>query len=57
MRGLNKVTLIGNLGAQPDFQQLEGNVAVTKLSLATPKQIDSHHSPRLRPRPCPPQRA
>lgn len=40
MRGLNKVTLIGNLGAEPDFQQLEagssgGNVAVAKLSLAT----------------------
>lgn len=35
MRGLNKVTLIGNLGGQPEFQQLEGNVAVAKFSLAT----------------------
>ncbi len=35
MRGLNKVTLIGNLGAQPDFQQLDGNVNVAKFSLAT----------------------
>ncbi len=40
MRGLNKVTLIGNLGKDPDFQQLEagppgGNVAVAKFSLAT----------------------
>lgn len=35
MRGLNKVTLIGNLGAHPDFQQLDGNVNVTKFSLAT----------------------
>lgn len=35
MRGLNKVTLIGNLGADPDYQQLEGNVAVAKFSLAT----------------------
>jgi single-strand DNA-binding protein len=35
MRSLNKVTLIGNLGADPDFQQLDGNVAVAKFSLAT----------------------
>jgi single-strand DNA-binding protein len=35
MRGLNKVTLIGNLGDTPDYQVLEGNVAVAKFSLAT----------------------
>ena len=35
MRGLNKVTLIGNVGKDPDFQILEGNISVTKLSLAT----------------------
>ena len=35
MRGLNKVTLIGNLGDLPDFQTLEGNVSVAKFSLAT----------------------
>ena len=35
MRGLNKVTLIGNLGDLPDYQQLEGNIAVAKFSLAT----------------------
>jgi single-strand DNA-binding protein len=35
MRGLNKVTLIGNLGKEPDFQYLEGQVAVAKISLAT----------------------
>ena len=35
LRGLNKVTLNGNLGAEPDYQQLEGNVAVAKFSLAT----------------------
>lgn len=36
MRSLNKVTLIGNLGKDPEFQQLEdGNVAVAKFSLAT----------------------
>jgi len=35
MRGLNKVTLLGNLGKDPDVQVLEGNVAVAKFSLAT----------------------
>ena len=35
MRGLNKVTLIGNLGKDPDIQTLEGGVAVAKFSLAT----------------------
>ena len=35
MKGLNKVTLIGNLGKDPEMQFLEGNVAVAKFSLAT----------------------
>lgn len=35
MRGLNKVTLIGNLGKDPEIQQLEGNITVAKFSLAT----------------------
>lgn len=35
MRGLNKVTLIGNLGKDPSIQTLEGNVKVAKFSLAT----------------------
>lgn len=35
MRGLNKVTLIGNLGKDPEIQQLEGNIAMSKFSLAT----------------------
>jgi len=35
MRGLNKVTLIGNLGKDPEVKVLEGNVAVAKFSLAT----------------------
>ena len=35
MRGLNKVTLIGNLGKDPDIQVLDGNVPVAKFSLAT----------------------
>ncbi len=35
MRGVNRVMLIGNLGKDPDVQQLEGNVAVAKFPLAT----------------------
>lgn len=35
MRGVNRVMLIGNLGKEPDVQQLEGNVAVAKFPLAT----------------------
>lgn len=35
MRGLNKVTIIGNLGKDPDVQVLDGNVPVVKFSLAT----------------------
>lgn len=35
MRGLNKVTLIGNLGKDPEITKLEGNISVVKFSLAT----------------------
>lgn len=35
MRGLNRVTLIGNLGNVPEFQALEGGICVAKFSLAT----------------------
>ncbi len=35
MKGLNKVTLIGNLGKDPEIQTLEGNIKVAKFSLAT----------------------
>jgi single-strand DNA-binding protein len=35
MRGVNRVTLIGNLGKDPDVQYLEGNIGVAKFSLAT----------------------
>lgn len=35
MRGVNKVTLIGNLGKNPELQMLEGNIAVVKFPLAT----------------------
>ena len=32
---VNKVTLIGNLGADPEVRRLENGVAVAKLRLAT----------------------
>ncbi len=35
MRGVNKATLIGNLGKEPDIQILEGNIPVAKFPLAT----------------------
>ncbi|GAB2801501.1 hypothetical protein GCM10027275_54580 [Rhabdobacter roseus] len=35
MRGLNKVTLIGNLGGDPDIQRVQEGVTVAKFSLAT----------------------
>jgi len=35
MRGLNKVTLIGNLGNSPELKILEENVQVAKFSMAT----------------------
>jgi single-strand DNA-binding protein len=35
MRGLNKATLIGNLGKDPEINVLDGNVPVAKFSLAT----------------------
>ena len=35
MKGLNKVTLIGNLGKDPEVQTLETGVALAKFSLAT----------------------
>ena len=41
MKGLNKVTLIGNLGKDPEVQVLDGNVPVAKFSLAT---TESHRN-------------
>lgn len=35
MRGVNKVTLIGNVGKEPEIQSLEGNLVVAKFPLAT----------------------
>ncbi len=34
-RGINRVTLIGNLGNDPDTKYSQGGMAITKISLAT----------------------
>lgn len=44
MRGLNKVTLIGNLGKDPDLQTLDGNIKVAKFSLATTETFKDANS-------------
>lgn len=35
MRGVNKVTLIGNLGKDPEMQTLEGGINIAKFTVAT----------------------
>ena len=35
MRGMNRVTLVGNLGSSPSIKELSGGLVVTKISLAT----------------------
>ena len=35
MSGLNKLTFFGNLGKDPDLRNLEGNLSVAKVTLAT----------------------
>lgn len=35
MRGVNKVTLVGNLGRDPDIQYIEGDIPIAKFPLAT----------------------
>jgi single-strand DNA-binding protein len=43
MRGLNKVTLIGNVGKDPDVKMLEHNVKVAKCSVATTETYKDEH--------------
>ncbi|MFN5214334.1 MAG: single-stranded DNA-binding protein [Bacteroidota bacterium] len=35
MKGINKVILVGNLGKDPEFQKLEGDISIAKFPLAT----------------------
>lgn len=47
MRGLNKVTLIGNLGKDPELQHLEGAISVAKFSLAITKSYKDRNGQTL----------
>lgn len=38
MRGVNKVMIIGNLGADPEHRQFDGGGSVTNISVATSEQ-------------------
>lgn len=38
MRGVNKVTLVGNVGEEPEVKTVQENVAVAKFNLATTEQ-------------------
>ncbi len=35
MKGVNRVTLVGNLGRDPDFYYVDGDVPIARFSLAT----------------------
>jgi single-strand DNA-binding protein len=47
MRGMNRVTLIGNLGAEPEKRVLEGGVSVVKLSVATSESFKDEQGARI----------
>ena len=38
MRGVNKVIIVGNLGADPEHRQFDGGGSVTNISVATSEQ-------------------
>ena len=38
MAGVNKIILVGNLGKDPEFKELEGDNAMCKFSVATPRR-------------------
>ena len=39
MSGVNKVVLVGHVGADPELRKLQGDVSVTSFSLATSEMI------------------
>ena len=45
---VNKVILIGNVGADPDVKYLEGGVAVARFSLAT-SEVYNNKNGELKP--------
>ena len=44
--GVNKVILIGNLGADPEIRHTQGNVSVTTLRLATTERYKDRNGDR-----------
>lgn len=44
MRGVNKVIIIGNLGADPEARQFDGGGSVTNISVATSEQWTDKNS-------------
>ncbi|GAA0877601.1 single-stranded DNA-binding protein [Algoriphagus jejuensis] len=47
MAGVNKVILVGNLGADPEVKYLEGDKAVAKLRLATTESYKDRNGNRI----------
>lgn len=47
MKGLNKVTLMGNVGKDPEIRYVEENVPVCSLSLATSESYTSKAGERI----------
>lgn len=47
MAGVNKVILVGNLGADPEVKYLEGDKAVAKLRLATTESYKDRNGNRV----------
>ena len=44
---VNKVILIGNVGADPDIKYLDGGVAVARFSLATTESYKNKNGERV----------
>ena len=47
MAGVNKVILLGNLGADPEVKYLEGDKVVAQLSLATTEAYNDRNGNRV----------
>ena len=47
MAGVNKVILLGNLGADPEVKYLEGDKVVANLSLATTEAYNDRSGNRV----------
>jgi single-strand DNA-binding protein len=47
MAGVNKVILVGNLGADPEVKYLEGDKAVAKLRLATTESYKDRNGNKI----------